>query len=66
MLRSIRENFELGMLVIEHDMTVIMRLAERIQVLDHGKTIAVGTPAEIRQDPEVRCAYLGTADEATC
>jgi branched-chain amino acid transport system ATP-binding protein len=66
MLRSIRETFKLGMLVIEHDMTVIMRLCESIQVLDHGKTIALGTPSEIRRDPEVRRAYLGTADEASC
>ena len=54
----------LGLLVIEHDMRLIMRLCERIQVLDHGKTIAIGTPAEVRNDPAVRTAYLGPAPEA--
>jgi ABC-type branched-subunit amino acid transport system ATPase component len=52
--------FGLGLLIIEHDMRLIMRLCERIQVIDHGKTIAVGTPSEIRKDPVVLTAYLGT------
>ena len=51
-----------GVLVIEHDMRVIMRLCTRIHVLNYGKTIAVGTPGEIRKNPEVLAAYLGSDD----
>jgi ABC-type branched-subunit amino acid transport system ATPase component len=58
-LTLIRDDFSCGLMVIEHDMRVIMRLCERIQVLDHGRTISVGTPAEVRNDPSVLVAYLG-------
>lgn len=51
-----------GILVIEHDMRVIMRLCTRIQVLNYGKTIAIGTPAQVRADPSVRAAYLGAEE----
>jgi branched-chain amino acid transport system ATP-binding protein len=60
----LKETLGLGLLVIEHDMRLIMQLSERIQVLDHGKTIAVGTPAEIRRDPAVLTAYLGVGKRA--
>jgi branched-chain amino acid transport system ATP-binding protein len=59
-LREIHESFGCGLLVIEHDMHVIMTLCDRVHVLDYGKTIAIGTPAEIRRDPAVLAAYLGT------
>jgi ABC-type branched-subunit amino acid transport system ATPase component len=58
-LVAIRDAFDVGLLVIEHDMRLIMELCEEIQVLDGGKTIALGTPARIRSDPAVLTAYLG-------
>jgi branched-chain amino acid transport system ATP-binding protein len=58
-IARIRDEAGCGVLVIEHDMRLIMRLCERIQVLDYGKTISVGTPDEVRADPKVITAYLG-------
>ena len=51
----------LALLVIEHDMDVIFRLAERITVLDYGRVLIEGTPPEVRRSPEVRRRYLGAA-----
>jgi ABC-type branched-subunit amino acid transport system ATPase component len=58
-LTLIRDDFSCALVVIEHDMRVIMRLCERIQVLDYGRTISIGTPTEVRADPAVLTAYLG-------
>jgi branched-chain amino acid transport system ATP-binding protein len=58
-LTLIRDDFSCALMVIEHDMRVIMQLCERIQVLNYGKTISVGTPGEVRTDPAVLTAYLG-------
>jgi ABC-type branched-subunit amino acid transport system ATPase component len=59
-LRAARDRLGCGLLVIEHDMRLIMRLCERIQVLDSGRTICVGTPDAVRSDPAVLTAYLGS------
>ena len=59
LLASVRKRFGVSMLVVDHDMALIMRICNRIYVLDHGQVIAEGRPEEIRDDPHVVRAYLG-------
>ncbi len=61
LIAGLRDKYECGILVIEHNMALVMRLCERIHVLDGGRSIASGTPDEIRGDQTVRRAYLGSA-----
>jgi branched-chain amino acid transport system ATP-binding protein len=63
LLRQIRDEFEIGVLLIEHDMSVVMGISDHIVVLDYGRKIADGTPAAIREDANVIKAYLGETEE---
>ena len=63
LIREIRDRFDLTVLIIEHHMDLVMNVSDRIFVLNFGKPLAEGTPAEIQSNPEVIKAYLGKEDD---
>jgi len=59
MIDRLRREFGVAVLLIEHDMSLIMGISDRILVMEHGRAITTGTPAEVRSDERVIKAYLG-------
>ena len=62
-LAKIRDESKIGILLIEHNMSVVMGLSDHVIVLDYGERIAEGTPEEVRHNPAVIRAYLGEPEE---
>ena len=63
LLQFIRDEHKIGVLLIEHDMSVVMEISDHIIVLDYGRKIAEGSPEQVRSDPAVIRAYLGEDED---